>query len=60
MEIQGTHLLEQTSRLRSTGHVEGIDEEIKYNGVVSTPVGKRKCERPKRRRKLNVALKAAK
>ena len=60
MEIHGTHLLDQTSRLRSTGHVAGIGEEIKYNGVVSTPVGKRTCRRPKRRRKLNVALKAAK
>jgi len=59
VEIHGTHLLDQTSRLRSTGHVAGIGEEIKYNGVVSTPVGKRTCRRPKRRRKLNVALKAA-
>ena len=60
MEIQGIHLLDQTSRLRSTGHVAGTREEIKYNGVVRTPVGKRTFERPKRRRKINVALKAAK
>jgi hypothetical protein len=52
------YLLDQTRILRSTGHVARVGEEIKYNGVVSRPEGKRMCGRTKRRRKINVTQKA--
>ena len=59
MDIQRIYLLYQTSRLRSTGQVARIGEEIKYNGVDNRPEGKRTCGRRKCRMKTNVAQKAA-
>jgi hypothetical protein len=53
MEIQRTHLRDQTSRLKSKGHVEGVGEENKYNGLVSRHERKETCGRPKLRRKIN-------
>jgi hypothetical protein len=60
MEIQRIHLLDETSRLRSTERIACVGVENKHNGLVSRSEGKRMCGKPKRRRKINVAQKAAK
>ena len=44
MEIQGIHLQYQTSRLRPTGHVACVGEEIKYGGVDCRLEGRERVE----------------
>ena len=44
MGIQGIHLQYQTSRLRSTGHVALVGEEIKYGGADCRPEGRERVE----------------